>query len=60
MISDQVIWCTARALMALCCDDERVMNRAQEHLREGNIEKYAAWMRVLRALGKLRAAETAA
>jgi hypothetical protein len=59
MISDQVIWCTARALMALCCDDERVTNRAQEHLREGNVEKYAAWMRVLGALGKLRAAESA-
>jgi hypothetical protein len=59
MISDQVVWCTARALMALCCDDERVICRAQEHLRSGNIEKYAAWMRVLSALGKLRAAESA-
>jgi hypothetical protein len=60
VISDEVIWCTARALMVLCCDDERVIGRAKEHLRDGNIEKYAAWMRVLGALGKLRAAETAA
>jgi hypothetical protein len=57
MISDQVIWCTARALIGLCCDDERVLGRAQEHLRDGNIEKYVAWMRVLGALAKLRAAE---
>jgi hypothetical protein len=60
MVSDQVIWCTARALMALCCDDERVIDRAYEHLRNGDIEKYAAWMRVLGALGKLRAPESAA
>jgi hypothetical protein len=60
MIPDQVIWCTARALMALCCDDERVIGRAQEHLRNGNIEKYVAWMRVLGALDKLRAIEATA
>lgn len=60
MIPDQVIWCTARALMALCCDDERVIGRAQEHLRDGNIEKYVAWMRVLGALDSLRAAEATA
>ena len=60
MISDQVIWCTARALMALCCDGERVMRLAQEHLRDGNIEKYVAWMRVAGALGKLRASEATA
>jgi hypothetical protein len=35
------------------------MSRAQAHLRDGNIEKYAVWMRVLGALGKLRAAEAA-
>jgi hypothetical protein len=55
-----VIWSTARALIALCCDDERVLGRAQEHLRDGNIEKYVAWMRVLGALDTLRAAEAAA
>lgn len=60
MIPDQVIWCTARALMALCCDDDRVIDRAQEHLRDGNIEKYVAWMRVAGALDQLRAAEAAA
>jgi hypothetical protein len=60
MVPDRAIWCTARALAALCCDDERVLGRANAHLREGNVEKYIEWMRVLSALGELRAAETMA
>jgi hypothetical protein len=60
MIPDRVIWCTARALNALCCDDERVLGRANAHLRDGNLEKYVDWMRVLSALGELRAAEATA
>lgn len=60
MIPDRAIWCTARALVALSCDDERVLGRANAHLREGNIDKYIEWMRVLKALNALRAAETAA
>jgi hypothetical protein len=59
MIPDRAIWCTARALVALCCDDELVLGRANEHLREGNIDKYADWMRVLSALSALRAEATA-
>jgi hypothetical protein len=57
MIPDRAIWCTARALAALCCDDQRVLGRAHAHLREGNIDKYIEWMRVLKALNDVRAAE---
>jgi hypothetical protein len=60
MIPDRAIWCTARALDALCCDDERVLGRANAHLRDGNIEKYVEWMRVLSALSELRAAAAVA
>jgi len=60
MVPDRAIWCTARALAALSCDDERVLGRANAHLREGNIEKYVEWMRVLSALNQVRAAETMA
>ena len=56
MVPDRAIWCTARALVALRCDDARVLGRANAHLRDGNIEKYLAWMRVLNALSELRAA----
>ena len=56
MIPDRAIWCTARALAALSCNDERVLGRANAHLRDGNIEKYIEWMRVLSALSELRAA----
>ena len=56
MVPDRAIWCTARALVALRCDDERVLGRANAHLRDGNVEKYLAWMRVLSALNELRAA----
>ena len=59
MVPDRAIWCTARALIALCCDDDRVIGRANAHLREGNIEKYIEWMRVLSALSELRAEATA-
>lgn len=59
MIPDRAIWCTARALIALRCDDERVLGRANAHLRNGNIEKYVEWMRVLSVLGELRAEATA-
>jgi hypothetical protein len=57
MVPDRAIWCTARALIALRCDDERVLGRANSHLRDGNIEKYIEWMRVLRAVSELREAE---
>jgi hypothetical protein len=60
MIPDQAIWCTARALNALSCDDERVLGRANAYLRDGNLEKYLEWMRVLSALSDLREAEAAA
>ncbi len=60
MIPDHAIWCTARALNALSCDDERVLGRANAHLRNGNLEKYIDWMRVLSALGELREAEATA
>ncbi len=60
MIPDRAVWCTARALMALSCDDERVIGRAHAHLRDGNIEKYVAWMRVLGAMSKLRASDAMA
>jgi hypothetical protein len=60
MIPDRAIWCTARALIALSCDDERVLGRANAHLREGNIDKYIEWMRVLKALNALRTAEATA
>ena len=56
MIPERAIWCTARALIALACDDERVIGRANAYLREGNIEQYVTWMRVLSAVGELRAA----
>jgi hypothetical protein len=54
MIPDRAVWCTARAVLALSCDDERVLGRAQAHLSNGNIEKYVAWMRVLGAVNQLR------
>jgi hypothetical protein len=57
MVPDRAIWCTARALVALSCDDERVLGRANAYLRDGNIEKYVEWMRVLSALDELRADE---
>ena len=60
MIPDRAIWCTAHAVVALCCDDERVIRRANAHLREGNIEKYVAWMRVLGAVSKLRESDATA
>jgi|KBSMisStandDraft_5_1062788.scaffolds.fasta_scaffold398433_3 hypothetical protein len=60
MVPDRAIWCTARALAALRCEDERVLDRANAHLRDGNIEKYIEWMRVLSALNELRGAETMA
>jgi hypothetical protein len=60
MVPDRAIWCTARALIALSCDEERVLGRANAHLREGNIEKYVEWMRVLSALSELRGAEVTA
>jgi len=60
MIPDRAIWCTARALAALRCDDARVLGRADAYLRDGNIVKYVEWMRVLSALNQLRAAETMA
>jgi len=60
MMPDRAIQCTARALIALCCDDDRVLGRANAHLRDGNIEKYVEWMRVLSALSDLREAEAAA
>jgi hypothetical protein len=60
MVPDRAIWCTARALAALSCEDERVLGRANAHLRDGNIVKYIDWMRVLRALNELRAAEATA
>ena len=60
MLPDRAIWCTARALIALSCEDERVLDRANAYLREGNIEKYVEWMRVLSALNDLREGETAA
>lgn len=53
MLPDRAILCTARALIALCCDDERVIGRANAYLRDGNIEKYIEWMRVLSALSDL-------
>jgi hypothetical protein len=60
MIPDRAIWCTARALVALRCENDRVLGRANAHLREGNLEKYVEWMRVLSALNELRAASTMA
>ena len=60
MVPDRAIWCTARALAALRCEDDRVLGRANAHLRDGNLEKYVEWMRVLSALTELRAAETIA
>jgi hypothetical protein len=60
MIPDRAIWCTARALAALSCNNERVLGRANAHLRDGNIEKYLEWMRVLSALNELRATDAAA
>jgi hypothetical protein len=60
MIPDRAIWCTARALVALRCENDRVLGRANAHLREGNLEKYVEWMRVLSALNQLRAASTMA
>jgi hypothetical protein len=54
MIPDQAVWCTARALVALSCDDDRVLRRAHAHLSDGNLEKYVAWMRVLCAVNALR------
>ncbi len=60
MLPDRAIWCTSRALIALCCDDERVIGRANAYLRDGNIEKYIEWMRVLSALSDLRKAEAVA
>jgi hypothetical protein len=57
MIPDRAIWCTARALVELRCDNDRVLGRANAHLRDGKIEKYVEWMRVLRALNQLRAAD---
>jgi hypothetical protein len=60
MLPDRAIWCTARALIALCCDDERIIGRANAYLRDGNIEKYIEWMRVLSALSDLRETEATA
>lgn len=60
MVPDRAIWCTARALAALHCNDTRVVGRANAYLRDGNIEKYVEWMRVLSALNQLRIAETMA
>jgi len=60
MIPDRAIWCTAHALAAMSCNNERVLGRANAHLRDGNIEKYIEWMRVLSALNQLRAASATA
>jgi hypothetical protein len=60
MVPDRAIWCTARALVALRCDNERVLGRANAHLRDGNVEKYVEWMRVLKAVNQLRTRETMA
>jgi hypothetical protein len=54
MVTEKAIWCTARALVALSCDNERVLRRAHADLGSGNLEKYFVWMRVLGALNTLR------